>query len=259
MNHHNYRKNNFIQAPTGYYATVESVLGPRHYKRRNPWTAKDVGRHNKRCAARAKCRKKWPSIANAVLRNTGDEGRAIRIANWQTKRMGLRHNPRARGACRTRLRNDKVWVVFTEQRDAHDFPRLFRTREQAEEVLRKEGLQPIPEPDYPEGYAWTYDGTLRGGWPVWMLDLREIEGDGERLRRNPEKDIQDQIAWIASDIATKLPHLSVGTLDDPTEYVIIPIIEDCVTAKYRGEPLPSPADLGLSVEDAQIVYEAIRD
>tara|TARA_Y100001980_G_C14523398_1_gene298807 strand:- start:353 stop:1096 length:744 start_codon:yes stop_codon:yes gene_type:complete len=58
-------------------------------RRRNPWTAANVKRHNKKCASKAACRRKWPSIANAVLRDSGDEGKAIRIANWQTKRMGL--------------------------------------------------------------------------------------------------------------------------------------------------------------------------
>jgi hypothetical protein len=58
--------------------------------RRNPWSARDVKRHNKRCANRKVCRRKWPKIANAVLRDSGDEGKAIRIANWQVNRMGLR-------------------------------------------------------------------------------------------------------------------------------------------------------------------------
>lgn len=57
--------------------------------RRNPWTARDVARHNKKCAANAACRKKWASIANSVLKKTGDEARAIRIANWQVKQLGL--------------------------------------------------------------------------------------------------------------------------------------------------------------------------
>jgi len=67
----------------------------RSLQRRNPWGAGDVKRHNKACASRAACRSKWPSIANAVLRDSHDKGKAIRIANWQTKRMGLypRRNP----------------------------------------------------------------------------------------------------------------------------------------------------------------------
>jgi len=70
-----------------------------------------------------------------------------------------------------------IWVIFTEQRDAHAYPRLFASREAAERVLREEeGLMPVPPPHYPEGYAWTSDGDLRNG-PVWMLDTREIEGD----------------------------------------------------------------------------------
>lgn len=76
---------------------------PRNSQRRNPWSAGDVKRHNKKCASRAACRRKWPSIANAVLRDSGDEGKAIRIANWQVKRMGL--NRRHRNPLRRFRRN----------------------------------------------------------------------------------------------------------------------------------------------------------
>ena len=69
----------------------------RGRRRFNPWSAGDVKRHNKKCARKAACRRKWPSIANAVLRDSDDEGKAIRIANWQTKRMGLyNRNPFSR-------------------------------------------------------------------------------------------------------------------------------------------------------------------
>lgn len=62
--------------------------------RRNPWSARDVKRHNKKCASKTACRKKWPRIANAVLKKSKDEGKAVRIANWQVKRLGLaRKNP----------------------------------------------------------------------------------------------------------------------------------------------------------------------
>jgi uncharacterized protein YdaT len=49
-----------------------------------PWTAADVKRH-KKGLSRAQG-KKWIEIANAVLRATGDDGKAIRIANSQTKK-----------------------------------------------------------------------------------------------------------------------------------------------------------------------------
>jgi len=57
--------------------------------RRNPWSQSDVKRFNKKCADKKSCRAKWPKIANAVLRDSGDEGKAIRIASWQVKQMGL--------------------------------------------------------------------------------------------------------------------------------------------------------------------------
>ena len=45
-----------------------------------PWTAEDAERHTKK-ADNAKRQRMWAEIANSVLAETGDEGRAIREAN----------------------------------------------------------------------------------------------------------------------------------------------------------------------------------
>ena len=45
-----------------------------------PWTADDAERHTKK-ADNAKRQRMWAEIANAVLADTADEGRAIREAN----------------------------------------------------------------------------------------------------------------------------------------------------------------------------------
>ena len=45
-----------------------------------PWTAEDAQRHTKK-ADNAKRQRMWAEIANSVLAETGDEGRAIREAN----------------------------------------------------------------------------------------------------------------------------------------------------------------------------------
>jgi len=50
-----------------------------------PWTASDGPRRTKRANSPAK-RKKWAAVANAVLSKSGDEGKAIRIANSLMKR-----------------------------------------------------------------------------------------------------------------------------------------------------------------------------
>ncbi len=51
-----------------------------------PWTASDgPHRHTKRANSPAK-RKKWAAVANAVLKKSGNEGQAIRIANAMVKR-----------------------------------------------------------------------------------------------------------------------------------------------------------------------------
>jgi uncharacterized protein YdaT len=45
-----------------------------------PWTAEDAERHTKK-ADSSKRQRMWAEIANSVLSDTGDEGRAIREAN----------------------------------------------------------------------------------------------------------------------------------------------------------------------------------
>jgi len=45
-----------------------------------PWGPKDARRHDKD-AVTAKKQRQWAHVANAVLKQTGDEGRAVRAAN----------------------------------------------------------------------------------------------------------------------------------------------------------------------------------
>jgi len=45
-----------------------------------PWTPKDATRHTKK-AKSAKSKRQWSHVADAVLKKTGNEGRAIREAN----------------------------------------------------------------------------------------------------------------------------------------------------------------------------------
>jgi hypothetical protein len=68
----------------------------------------------------------------------------------------------------------ELWVIFTDQRDAFEYPRLFKKREDAEAILRKMGLEPIPPPHFSAGYAWSFDGQLSSD-PVWFLDQRVVE------------------------------------------------------------------------------------
>lgn len=45
-----------------------------------PWTAKDATRHTKK-AKSAVAQRQWSKVANAVLKKTGSDARAIREAN----------------------------------------------------------------------------------------------------------------------------------------------------------------------------------
>lgn len=45
-----------------------------------PWTAKDAQKKTKKADTPAE-KKKWAKTANAVLKKTGDDAKAVRIAN----------------------------------------------------------------------------------------------------------------------------------------------------------------------------------
>lgn len=54
-----------------------------------PWKAGDAGRHTKKAKSGA-AKKQWSSVANKVLKDSGDEGKAVRIANAAVKKRGKR-------------------------------------------------------------------------------------------------------------------------------------------------------------------------
>ena len=54
-----------------------------------PWKSGDAKKHTKKADTAAK-RLQWARVANRVLSETGDEGRAIRIANAAVAKRGKR-------------------------------------------------------------------------------------------------------------------------------------------------------------------------
>ena len=52
-----------------------------------PWVSKDAKKHTKK-AASPTAKKQWSKVANSVLKQSGDEGKAIRIANAAVKKRG---------------------------------------------------------------------------------------------------------------------------------------------------------------------------
>lgn len=50
-----------------------------------PWTPQDSRRHTKKAKSPA-AKKQWATVADKVLADTGDEGRAVRIANAAVKK-----------------------------------------------------------------------------------------------------------------------------------------------------------------------------
>lgn len=51
-----------------------------------PWSGKkDVSRHNQKAGSDKKKSAQWLKVANSVLKETGDDGRAVREANSVVK------------------------------------------------------------------------------------------------------------------------------------------------------------------------------
>jgi hypothetical protein len=67
-------------AADGAIAGTSAAAGELGEGKPMPWTAEDAERHTKK-ADNAKRQRMWAEIANSVLAETGDEGRAIREAN----------------------------------------------------------------------------------------------------------------------------------------------------------------------------------
>jgi len=50
-----------------------------------PWKASGAKRHTKKAKSQSQ-KRKWAATANSVLKQSGDEGKAVRIANAIVKR-----------------------------------------------------------------------------------------------------------------------------------------------------------------------------
>jgi hypothetical protein len=62
-----------------------------------PWKAKDAQRHTRK-AKTAKRKRQWSDVANSVLQRTGDEAKAVRVANGVVKKEQVKHGkPKRRG------------------------------------------------------------------------------------------------------------------------------------------------------------------
>lgn len=55
-----------------------------------PWTARDATRHSKK-AHTPELRKTWSTVANKVFHQSGDDAKAIRVANSVVGRAHSRH------------------------------------------------------------------------------------------------------------------------------------------------------------------------
>ena len=58
-----------------------------------PWKSGSATRHTKKANTPAK-KRQWAKAANAALKSTGDEGKAVRIANAAVKRKTPRYKKR---------------------------------------------------------------------------------------------------------------------------------------------------------------------
>lgn len=60
-----------------------------------PWEMSSAMGHTKKASTPAK-KKQWASTANAVLEKSGDEGKAVRIANAAVKKHPSKKKPKTK-------------------------------------------------------------------------------------------------------------------------------------------------------------------
>jgi hypothetical protein len=57
-----------------------------------PWTMADASRHTQKAKGKP-AKKQWSTVANKVLAESGDEGKAVRIANAAVKKRKGKQKP----------------------------------------------------------------------------------------------------------------------------------------------------------------------
>lgn len=65
-----------------------------------PWTLASAGKHTRKASTPA-TKKQWTSTANAVLAKTGDEAKAIKIANAAVKKHPSKKKPATKSKSKT--------------------------------------------------------------------------------------------------------------------------------------------------------------
>ena len=60
-------------------------MNPSYKENYMPWIQSDSIKHTKKATSSSK-KKQWEEVANSVLKKTGDEGKAVKIANGVIKK-----------------------------------------------------------------------------------------------------------------------------------------------------------------------------
>lgn len=161
--------------------------------KKNPWSARDVKRHNKKCASKTRCRNKWAKIANAVLRTSKDEGKAVRIANWQVNRMGLsrRRNPKK---IQPWMRRDLPrWEVFIKYDRSPGDPVWGPVEKKIEKIVKKYtgAASDFHSARKDEGFIT---------WPLWPNteeEMRKLRDSLHKFKEVREVNIKEDIMGMS--------------------------------------------------------------
>ena len=69
-----------------------------------------------------------------------------------------------------------------------------------------------------------------------------------------ENNVPRMVDYVFKEYRTRVKDLPANLTDEEAELVLLPIIEDVVIAHLRRDFLPSANELGLSEENAAILY-----
>jgi len=152
-----------------------------------PWKVEDVPRHNKKLKTRAE-KEAWVKIANAVLKNSGDEGIAIAVANARAKKKAERDK-----------KEEFVEQVFYELQINQILGLTIKSRIPINTRMHERALRLSPVLSDVDRFGTVFYITVSGteGNTIWSQQVKAMELRGEITKWQEGEKTAQEALWDA--------------------------------------------------------------
>lgn len=217
-----------------------------------PWSAGDAKKHKKGLSAAQS--RKWSKVANSVLADSGDEGKAIRIANSKTESMGEEALPvfdRIEQELSTGMKTPGMSIVI--EVDGKKVGRYSTLGASADALIAHAGNVKIPD-ELQNGIEFTSgDGKLQRKIKIYYLGKKGeaplSSEDLDDLHLLVSREIEDRrMSSVEGDEDTEV-------FEDPEKKVKDPGENINFISRYRTRH----EDFGASQENEEEPGEEDRD